>query len=252
MAEGDSILRIGRRLNDALAGQTVAVSAPNPRGRTTGVGRLDGRVLERVQTHGKNLMLVFGELVLHSHLGMAGGWQVYQEGARWRRPRSSAWVVLGGERLEAAQFGGPTLRVLPLSRLAVDPLLGRLGPDILAPDFDAGAALRAFRATNQRRELGEALLDQQLLAGIGNIFKSESCFAAGVAPWRLLADTDDEQLRAVLGCAREQMLAAVATGREAFTIYRHRGPCVRCAGQVQSRGQGDANRISWWCARCQH
>jgi endonuclease-8 len=107
------------------------------------------------------------------------------------------------------------------------------------------------RCGHTARTLGEALLDQGLLAGIGNIFKSEACFAAGVSPWRRLTATDDEQLRAVLRCAREHMLAAVASGREEFTIYRRRGPCVRCQGRVCSRGQGDANRITWWCERCQ-
>lgn len=251
MPEGDTILRIGRRLDEALTGAAITVSAPNPRGRAAGVERLDGRVLERVQTHGKHLISVFGELALHSHLGMTGSWDVHPRGTRWRRPRASAWVVLGDEQHEAAQFGGPTLRVLPIGRLGIDPLLRRLGPDILAPDFDADSAVGAFRGCDQRRELGEALLDQGLVAGVGNIFKSEACFAAGVSPWRPLADLDDERLRAVLRNAREQMLAAVATGRETFTIYRRRGRCARCGGLVRSRGQGDANRTTWWCERCQ-
>lgn len=251
MPEGHTILRIGRQLDEALTGHTIAVSAPNPRGRATGVQRLDGRVLEQVRTHGKNLVLVFGELVLHSHLGMSGSWQVHPRGARWRRPRESAWVVLAGENHEAAQFGGPALRVLPAGRVAIDPLLARLGPDVLAPDLDTDTLVKALRGCDQRRELGEALLDQGLVAGIGNIFKSEACFAAGVSPWRLLAHTEDQQLRMVLGAARLQMLAAAASGREDLAIYRRRGPCVRCQGRIRSRGQGDANRISWWCERCQ-
>jgi endonuclease VIII len=252
MAEGDTILRAKQRLGDALVGQSVAVSALNPRGRAAGVERLDGRTLEGIDAHGKHLLLRFGDLVLHSHLGMSGGWHVYDHRARWGRPRSSAWVVLGGERQEAVQFGGPTLRVLPASRVAIDPQLARLGLDILAEDLDLDQVVAAFRAADQSRPLGDALLDQRLTAGIGNIFKSESCFAARVDPWRPLADVSDEELRAVLAAARAQMLDAVKTGgRHRFAIYKHRGPCGRCRGTVRQRGQGDANRTTWWCERCQ-
>jgi endonuclease-8 len=252
MAEGDTILRARNRLADALVGQSIAVHAPNPRGRAAGIDRLDGRTLERIDAHGKHLLFGFGDLVLHSHLGMSGGWHVYPHGARWRRPRSSAWAVLSGERAEAVQFGGPTLRVLRASRVAIDPQLARLGPDILAPDFDPRAVAAKFRATDQSRTLGDALLDQRLTAGVGNIFKSEACFAAGIDPWRPLADVSDDDLRLVLEAAREQMLAAVELGdRHRFRVYKHRGPCSRCRGTVRHRGQGDANRTTWWCERCQ-
>jgi len=160
--------------------------------------------------------------------------------------------VLSGERADAVQFGGPTLRVMRASRAAIDPQLARLGPDILAPDFDPDAIVGAFRAADQSRTLGDALLDQRLTAGIGNIFKSEACFAAKVDPWHPLADVADEDLRLVLEAAREQMLSAVKLGnRHRFHVYKHRGPCSRCRGTVHHRGQGDANRTTWWCERCQ-
>jgi endonuclease-8 len=252
MAEGDTILRAKNRLADALVGQSIAVATPNPRGRAAGVGRLDGRTLEGIDAHGKHLLFDFGDLVLHSHLGMSGGWHVYPRGARWRRPRSSAWVVLGGERQDAVQFGGPTLRVLPAGRVAIDPQLARLGPDILAPALDLDQVMAKFRAVDPSRTLGDALLDQHLTAGIGNIFKSEACFAAKVDPWRPLAQVDDEELHLVLEAARDQMLDAVRKGdRHRFRVYKHRGPCSRCRGTVHHRGQGDANRTTWWCERCQ-
>jgi endonuclease-8 len=161
-------------------------------------------------------------------------------------------VVLGGERQDAVQFGGPTLRVLPASRVAIDPQLTRLGPDILAPDLDLAAVMAKFRAADQSRTLGDALLDQRLTAGIGNIFKSEACFAARIDPWRPLSLVSDEELHAVLEAARDQMLDAVRIGdRHRFRIYKHRGPCSRCRGTVRNRGQGDANRTTWWCERCQ-
>lgn len=250
MAEGDTILRAARRLDAALAGQTVAVSAPNPRGRADGVERLDGRRLERVDSHGKNLLLHCGDLVLHSHLGMGGSWHVYPRGGRWRKPRRAAWAALVGERQEAVQFGGPTLRLLPASRLATDPQLARLGPDVLAPDFDPGAAIRLLRR-DPTRALGDALLDQSAVAGIGNIFKSEACFAARLDPWRSVADLGDGELRAVLLAARELMLAAVASGRPPHAVYRRRSPCAVCGGPIAARGQGDANRTTYWCRKCQ-
>src|SRR3954454_12592388 len=135
MPEGDTILRTARRLDDALRGETVAVTAPNPPGRATGVERLDGRRLDRVEARGKNLLLHLDDLVLHSHLGMSGSWHVYPRGGHWRHPRHSAWAVLAGERREVAQFGGPTLRLIPAGRLRRDPQLARLGPDILAPEL---------------------------------------------------------------------------------------------------------------------
>jgi endonuclease-8 len=251
MAEGDTILRAARRLDAALGGEAVAASAPNPRGRAAGIERLDGRRLERVESHGKNLLLCFGDLALHSHMGMNGSWRLYPRDGSWRKPLRSAWAVLAGERQEAVQFGGPTLRVMPAARLAHDPQLARLGPDVLAPGFAPQAAIERIRGADPARTLGDALLDQALVAGIGNIFKSEACFAARVDPWRPLGACSDDELHAVLATAREQMLKAVASGRHAYAVYRGHRPCPGCGGRIASRGQGDANRTAYWCPHCQ-
>jgi endonuclease VIII len=248
--EGDTILRAARRIEAAIGGETIAASAPNPRGRAAGIERLDGRTFESAETRGKHLLLRFGDVVLHSHLGMSGAWHVYRRGAPWRRPRAAAWAVLAGREQEAVQFGGPTLRLLSPERLRTDPVLSRLGPDILAADFEADAVVAAMRA-DSARGLGDVLLDQTLVAGIGNIFKSEACFAAGVDPWRPLGDLSDADLRAVLVTAHEQMSRAAESGRHNWRVYRRRGPCPSCGGQIRSRGQGDANRTTYWCPRCQ-
>jgi endonuclease VIII len=252
VAEGDTILRLARRFEGTLVGETVGATAPNPRGKAAGIERLDGRRLEQAEARGKHLMLGFGEVSLHSHLGMSGGWHFYKPGARWRRPRSSAWAVLSTEGWEAVQFGGPTLQVGPTARMRRNPQLTRLGPDILADDFDPDAVIAAMRA-DPTRGLGDALLDQTLVAGIGNIFKSEACFAARIDPWRPIGDLSDEDLRSVLEAAREQMLSAVERGdRHRFQIYKRRqGACPRCRGPISSRGQGDDNRTTYWCPRCQ-
>jgi endonuclease-8 len=251
VAEGDTILRLARRFEATLAGETVEAAAPNPRGKAAGIERLDGRTLERVDAHGKHLLLGFGDVFLHSHLGMSGGWHFYRPGARWRRPRSSAWAVLSADGWEAVQFGGPTLRVAPTSRLRRDPQIARLGPDVLAAEFDPEAVIAAMRA-DPTRGLGDALLDQHLVAGIGNIFKSEACFAARLDPWRPIGDLSDEELRRALTAARDLMLEAVESGRHPHRVYRRRqGACPSCRGPISSRGQGDANRTTYWCPRCQ-
>lgn len=251
MAEGDTILRLARRFEQAIVGETVAANAPNPRGRAAGIERLDGRRLEGVEARGKHFLLFFGDLSLHSHLGMNGGWHLYREGTRWRRPRSSAWALLSGGGWDAVQFGGPTLQVMPTRRLLRDPQITRLGPDILAAELDVEAVVAAMRA-DPSRSLGDALLDQHLVAGIGNIFKSEACFAARVDPWRAVGDLSDEELRDVLAAARGLMLEAVKNGRYPHKVYRRRhGACPRCRGQISSRGQGDANRTTYWCPKCQ-
>jgi endonuclease-8 len=252
MAEGDTILRAARRLDRALAGEAVRVRAPSPRGRAAGVERLDGLTVREVRSLGKNLVIDFGELALHSHLGMNGSWHVYAPGERWRRPVRSAWVAMAtADGVEAAQFGGPTLRVLRAGGLRRDPVLARIGPDLLSPGFEAADSIRLLRAAPDR-ELGDALLDQGKVAGIGNIFKSEACFAARTDPWRTVGELDDAELGRVLRAARELMLAAVETGRHPHNVYRRADwPCLRCGTPIRSRGQGDDNRTTYWCPRCQ-
>jgi endonuclease VIII len=242
MPEGDSLHRAARRLQ-VLVGETVEVESPNPRAAATGVAeQLDGRRLERVEAVGKNLLLSFeGGLVLRSHLRMSGRWTVR---ARGSVTRGRPWLVLRGRGREAVLWGGP---VLELNKRAVR----RLGPDILArpPDLDRMVA-NLRRAGG--REVGDALLDQRLVAGIGNMWKAEALWRAGVSPWRPVGETSDAELRAVLEQAAGLMRRSVDTGRDEREIYRHAGrPCPRCRTPIASRGQGDANRTAYWCPACQ-
>ncbi|HWM54958.1 MAG TPA: DNA-formamidopyrimidine glycosylase family protein [Solirubrobacterales bacterium] len=251
MAEGDTIHRAARRIGAALGEKEVAVAAPNPRGRVAGVERLDGRRLVAAVARGKNLLLDFDDLVLHSHLGMSGSWHVYRRGESWRKPAGAAWVVLRGDEAEAVQFGGPKLRVIRAETLRRDPVLARLGPDVLDEDFDAEVVARSLGAVPDRT-LGDALLDQTLVAGIGNIFKSEACFAARVDPWQPVGELSTEQLHRVLQAAHDLMREAVERGRQPRAVYRRAGqPCTACGKPIAARGQGDANRTTYWCQRCQ-
>ena len=243
MPEGDSLHRAARRLQ-ALVGETVEVETPNPRAAATGVaGQLDGRRLESVEAVGKNLILRFeGGVVLRSHLRMSGRWTVRPRGATTRgRP----WLVLRGRTSEAVLWGGP---VLELNARAVP----GLGPDILARPPDFAAIVERLRRTDQTRAVGEALVDQRLVAGIGNAWKAESLWHARVSPWRPLRDVTDEELRRVLAEAAALMRRSVDGGRGQRAVYRAAGrPCPRCSTPVESWGQGDDNRTAYWCPTCQ-
>jgi len=254
MAEGDTVFRWARNLERAFDGRRIETAeAPNPRSplRRT-VARLAGLELARVESRGKHLILHFrGGLALHSHMGMSGSWQVYEQGQAWRYPRRSAWLVLDLGGIEVVQYGGPTIRLVREAALVRDSRLTSLGPDLLAPEFDLERGVAALAAAGQV-ELGEALLDQHRLAGIGNIFKSEACFEAGSNPWRPVASFDSVELTLIVEIARRQLRAGAETGRRPQRIYRKTGkPCPRCRGRITSRGQGLDNRTTYWCPDCQ-
>jgi len=254
MAEGDSIRRIALRMRPPLEGAEVSVRAPGRR-RPDGLAaaELDGRRLDRVESRGKHLLLHFdGGLALHSHLGMKGSWQLYANGERWRRPTHQAWIVVEGNGVEAVNFGGSKLRIVREAQLMHDPRLARLGPDLLADDFDADVATARIRSTSPDLKLGDALLGQRLVAGIGNIFRSEGCFAAGIDPRTPVGELGDEELVGVLEATRVLMLDAVETGRQPNQVYRRAGmPCQRCGTRILSQAQGETARTTYWCPSCQ-
>jgi endonuclease VIII len=240
MPEGDSLRRAAARLQP-LVGNRLEVETPHPRAAAKRIAeQLDGKRLLGVDAVGKNLLLRFeGGLVLRSHLRMKGRWRLEPRGAkRAGRP----WLVLRGDRFEGVLWNGP---VLELGTEGVR----RLGPDILAQPVDLDAIVRNLRGADPRREIGEVLLDQRLVAGIGNLWKAEALWAARVSPWSRLGELADERLRAVVSEAARLMRAAL-TERPALRAYRRR-LCVRCGGRIAARGQGDDNRTTWWCPRCQ-
>jgi endonuclease VIII len=152
---------------------------------------------------------------------------------------------------EAVQFGGPTLRLLSSTQLRSDPTLSRLGPDILGAEFDPESVRGRLQASPDR-ELGDALLDQRLVAGIGNIFKSEACFAAGVSPWRKIGELAGDEVERALEAGWRLMQGSVDRGRPDRAVYHRVGqPCIACGTPIAARGQGDANRRTYWCPGCQ-
>jgi endonuclease VIII len=259
MPEGDTIHSAAERLGAALVGRPIeSIEAPQRRhALDRWPERLEGRAVRAVDAHGKHLFLRFdGDLTLHSHLRMGGSWRVYRRGERWRRSPRRAWLVIRTPDHEVVQFDGPVLELMTEGRTRFDQRLAALGPDILAADFDEWAALRSLRADDRRRPIGEALLDQRGVAGIGNIWKSESCFAAGVDPGRSLGEVGDEELLEVVRAARSLMQGSVVRGgwvpREERAVFDRAGrPCTRCGAIVKSRGQGEDNRTTYWCPGCQ-
>jgi endonuclease VIII len=238
--EGDALHRAAERLR-VLEGEVVRAESPHPRAALLRVAEtIDGKRLERVEAVGKNLLLIFEDgVVVRSHLRMHGRWHVQPVG----RPVSGKpWLVLRGGDWQAVQRNGPVLE-LGAGKVA------RLGPDIMRSPPDLDEMLARFRTTGQDRALGDALLDQRLVAGIGNMWKAEALFVAGLSPWTTLRDFSDEELGRALAVAARAMQEPRRRGRH---VYRRAGrPCRRCGTLIRSWPQGDDARMAYWCPGCQ-
>lgn len=242
MPEGDALHRAAEQLR-VLEGEVVAVETPHPRAAVFRLAeRLDGRRLERVEAVGKNLLLGFeGGLLLRSHLRMHGRWRVQAAGTQ---PFGTPWLVLRGRERQAVLWNGP---VLELTR-GRSPTVARLGPDVLAEPPDLAGMVARLCAAGGSREIGDALLDQRVLAGIGNMWKAEILFEAEISPWRRLGELGDDDLHRLVGEAARLM----RSGRRRHEAYRRPGrPCRRCGAVIRSSPQGDDARMAYWCPGCQ-
>jgi endonuclease VIII len=243
--EGDALHRIAARLQ-VLVGHRVEAESPHPRGLVTGVARaVDGRRLEQVDAVGKHLLLRFeGGVVVRSHLRMNGRWRVErrtQDG--WGRGRP--WLVLRAGDWVATQWNGP---VLTLDGRQV----ARLGPDVLAATTDIDTVRARLRASDPWRPIGEALVDQRIVSGIGNMWVAEALWQARVSPWQPVGKVGDDELSLTLRWAQSAMREAVAGSTAARAVYRRAGRgCPRCGTPIESRGLGEANRTAYWCPTCQ-
>ena len=255
MPEGDTIHYAAKRIRPVLEGEVPdEIATPHPRfGRDRWPERLGGRAVRSVDVHGKHLFLRFeGGLVIHSHLRMTGSWKVRPEGDAVPR---TAWLVLRRSGQEVIQLRGPVLELMTEGRRRFDQRLAALGPDILAPELDEARFLHRLRHEDPTRPIGDALLDQRTIAGIGNLWKSEGCFAAAIDPWRPVGKVSDEEALAIVHECRPRMLASASDGRQDRwrQIYNAAGrPCPRCGALVRARGMGDDNRPTFWCPSCQH
>ena len=262
MPEGDTIHYAARRIRPIGEGEIPDLATPHPRfGRDRWPERLAGRRLRSVDAHGKHLFLRFEgasssevDLTIHSHLRMTGSWGTYTAAERWHRAPQRAWLVLRTERGQVVQFDGPVLELLTDSRTRSDRRLALLGPDILAPELDEGEFLRRLRQYDPSRPIGEALLHQRTIAGIGNLWKCEGCFAAAIDPWRPTGRCSDEEALAIVRATRPRMQQSARDGMQDRhrVVYKAPGrPCPRCGEPIRERGQGDENRATFWCQSCQ-
>jgi endonuclease-8 len=256
MPEGDTIHYAANRIRPVLAGHVPdALRTPHPRFARAGwEQRLAGRAVTAVDAYGKHLFLRFeGELTVHSHLRMSGSWRVLDHA---RRPSPATWLTLRRGDREVVQLNGPVLELMTESRIRFDQRLSGLGPDILAPELDTARFLRRLRDDDPTRPIGDALLDQRTIAGIGNMWKVEGCFEARIDPWRATGDVSDAEALAIVAACRPRMQRSALDGdpRRFRRIYGAAGrPCPRCGPgvRIEARGQGDDNRTTYWCPACQ-
>lgn len=274
MPEGDTLFRAARTLRRALAGQAVTrFESVYPRlTRVHEDAPVTGRTIDDVQAAGKHLLMRFsGGLVLRSHLRMNGRWHIYRVGEAWQRPFSEMRVIVGTATYVAVGFGLHDIDFHDERTLGRDSVVGDLGPDLLAPTFDEGEALTRLRRPPDL-PVAMALLDQRRLAGIGNVYKSETLFICGTSPFVAVSTLSDDVLLALVRKARTLMQANVheaapdrivtyrglrrTTGRsnpeERLWVYRRAGlPCRRCGTPIVNRKMGEDARSTYFCPRCQ-
>lgn len=274
MPEGDTIYRAARTLDKVLRGQVVTrfESVLPALNRIDEDAPIAGRTVEEVRSSGKNLLLFFsGDLVLRTHMRMNGTWHIYRSGERWRRPKRDMRVLLETKEFAAVGFAIPVAEFIDANRLNMHRELAKLGPDLLETEVDDDEILRRF---HDRRELtiAEALLNQRILAGIGNVYKSEVLFLGQVNPFSPVASLDESRLRVLVATARKLMRANVASGSDAgivtylgfrrttrrsdpserLWVYGRGGrPCRRCGTAIEYRKQGLDARGTYWCPQCQ-
>jgi endonuclease-8 len=284
--EGDAIYRTARTLNRALAGRIVTrfESVLPALTRVHEDTPITGRLVERVESAGKHVLMRFSPLdsargdrepaersrglVLRTHMRMNGSWHIYRPGERWQRPRRDMRIVVATDAFEAVAFTVPVAEWLDERGEARQADLRALGPDLLAGTFDEDDALRRIRGRGAEA-IADVLLNQRVVAGIGNVYKSEVLFLCAIDPFTPARDVDDERIRAVLTTARRLLQANVAAlggittylgfrrgrgGDESQRRYvygRARKPCRKCGTAIRVRAQGAHARLTYWCATCQ-
>lgn len=262
MPEGDTIHRAARTLHAALAGRTV-VRFETVFGQ---LARIDvtGRTIERVDAAGKNLLMHFsGDLHLRTHMRMNGSWHIYRVGERWRKPFSDMRILLETDAWVAVAFSVPVAEFHDGRSLARQEDLLRIGPDFLGETFDFDEAKRRIRERRDE-EIADVLLNQRVVAGIGNEYKSELLFMSRVSPFARVSEVSDDQLDAILRTSRKVMLANVNKrsaaritnfsldpAQKQYVYGRGGKPCRRCGTRIEYAKQGKDVRGTYWCPKCQ-
>ena len=259
MPEGDTVWLSAKRMHEALADRVLVRS--DFRVPQHAEADLSGRRVLEVVPRGKHMLTrVEGGLTLHTHFRMDGTWHLYRPGDRWTGgPDWQVRVVLETAEQQAVGYRLPVVELLPTTE--EERVVGHLGPDLLQDDFDADEAVRRL-AADPAREVGTALLDQRLLAGLGNLYRCEVLFVRGLTPWTTVGDVPDlpalvassrRLMRANRGHPEQTTTGSLRRGEEHWVFERTGRPCRRCGTRVQSAEQGPAPyaRLTYWCPRCQ-
>lgn len=253
MPEGDTVWRTARSLDRALTGQKL--TGTDFRVPDLAVINLSGEQVLGIIARGKHLLTTIGGHTLHTHLKMEGSWHLYPPGMRWRRPAHEARVVLATQQWQAVGFALGIVELVPSS--AAESVVGHLGPDLLGPGWDPDEAVSRLSA-DPTRAIGEALLDQRNLAGIGNVYRAELCFIAGVHPGAPVATVTDlprlvTRAKLMLHANKERAVRSTTgdtrPGRSLWVYRRDRRPCLRCATLIRTAELG--GRQAYWCPACQ-
>lgn len=259
MPEGDTLYRTAYTLRLALKDRTVTgFRSPLPAFREHG---LVGRIVTDVEARGKNLLIHFDDgRALYSHLQMEGSWHIYKPGVPWQKPERLAKAILETEEYIAICFNAPTVELLKPMEIKRHRVLSSLGPDLLKDDFDWNETLANLRGYNEA-PIGVAVMRQNALAGIGNIYKSETLFLCGVNPFVKVSSLSDRDLKLMVQKARELMKRNLTGKRRAtrhsldrqpFWVYmRHGRPCRKCGTLIAMERQGLDGRSTYWCRQCQ-
>ncbi|MGZ4501243.1 MAG: Fpg/Nei family DNA glycosylase [Nocardioidaceae bacterium] len=265
MPEGDTVWRAARHLHQALSGdELVQTDFRVPAYATVD---LAGQTVTETLARGKHLLTRIGPVdggqTLHTHLKMEGAWHLYRPGTAWKRPAHEARVVLRTEEWTAVGFALGVVELVP--RADDEAVVAHLGPDLLGPDWDPDEAVRRLLARPDR-PVAEALLDQRNLAGIGNLYKSELCFLAGVSPWRPVGDVPAlpklvQRAKAALEANKDRVTQTTTgdlrRGAQTYVYRRDKRPCLRCGTRIRAEMQGPADagpaqeRVTYWCPSCQ-
>jgi endonuclease VIII len=272
--EGDTIYRAARALGLALEGKMVTrfETALAPLASVDDDMPVAGRTVEKVESRGKWLLIHFsGDLILVTHMLMSGSWHIYRSGERWRRPRREMRAVIATAEFQAVAFNVPVAKFYTAQTLERHSAIPKLGPDLLGGEFAADDAKARLLARGDE-EIANVLLNQRVMAGLGNVYKSEVLFACGVHPFRLVSMLKPAEVECILERARRFLEANVKDGAEGgmvtytglrrttraadpgarLWVYRRQGKeCRRCGATILMQRQGPGARSSYWCPECQ-
>jgi endonuclease-8 len=261
MPEGDALFRFAAKIRVPLEGKVILAARSHGPGPVPRVEKILGRTVTSVRAQGKNMLISFDNgLALRGHLRMYGTWHVYAPGETWTRPEREARLVLEVDGAVVVNFSAPVIELIEERSLGYHGPVANLGPDLLDDAFDPDEAIRRLRhSTRELLTIGDAIMDQRAVCGVGNIWKHESLFHARMNPWRRVSELGDEDLRLLLVKAQALLRASIGKENElglkrrpTMYVYMRGGqPCRRCRTTLRSAPQGVDIRHTAWCPSCQ-